>query len=483
MMLGSFDDVSASDIDPIDYSLIEERLNESQKLAVDSALTKKLTLVKGPPGSGKTTVIHEMILQLIDKGNYPILVVATSNLAIDNVAEKLMNGRKRVDMVRVPATLKDYPESHKLGPICLHNIVKKQLSIKDAELYERIIKEEFEELTPDEYTHLMSLSTSKGKAILGDAKVILSTVISAASSLLKTVENFPVVIMDEANFCSEPHSLVPLSVPGVNKLVLVGDEKQLGMNTTVKSFGFSFFEKALKLLPESKPIMLNVQYRMHPQISEFPRLRFYDDLLKDGVTRSDRHSKKIKYPVYFYDYGGKTAATEHKMKKKPKTKHHPMFRKKRKEGVEEEEEQEYSFVNYKEAALVTKIVNKLIFDLRIPPDRIGVISSYSCQRDVIMSMINFTSRVEERRKVMVATIDAFQGREKDIVVMSCVRSNPESRIGFMNNQRRMNVALTRAKYCMVLVGNALCLENSSSVWKEYIEYLDDRCLVFKLGES
>ncbi|GMG22023.1 unnamed protein product [Ambrosiozyma monospora] len=461
-----------------DYPLIGERLNYSQKLAVDSVLNQQFTLLKGPPGSGKTTTIHEMVLQLIARGEFPILVVATSNLAIDNVAEKLMNGHK-TNVVRVPALLKAYPPSHKLGSICLHNIIMDNLPPDKKRRYDWFINEEFENLTEDTYQDLMTSSRDVGGKILNNAQVVLTTCISAAGRMVKTVPRFPVVIMDEATQCSEPEVMVPLSVPGVTRIVLVGDEKQLSVMAKVKPLETSFFEKCLKLFPDTKPIMLDTQYRMHPQISEFPRIEFYKGMLKDGICAADRYDKDIKFPVYFYDYGGECAPMEDKMKKKPRIKN-IMMKKKKKDGESDERDEGFSLVNYSEAELITKIVYKLIFDFKISPNRIGIMSSYSCQRDLLISMIDFAGRVEEEDKVMVATIDAFQGREKDIIIMSCVRSNPRFSVGFMSDKRRMNVALTRAKYCLILVGNGLCLKNGDPVWRNYLDYLEDRGFGFKL---
>ncbi|GMG40593.1 unnamed protein product [Ambrosiozyma monospora] len=296
--------------------------------------------------------------------------------------------------------------------------------------------------------------------------------------MVKQVPKFPVVIMDEATQCSEPHAMVPLSAPGVEKIVLVGDEKQLSIMSKVKPLEFSFFEKCLRLLPDTKPIMLNTQYRMHPKISEFPRLKFYNGLLKNGISEADRYDRDIKFPVSFYDYGGTNAPMETKVKRQPKENNKEM-RKKRKGGDVEQQDGEFSLVNYTEAELVTKIVHRLIFEMEISPNRIGIMTSYSSQRDLLISMVDFAGDVEEDNKVMVATIDAFQGKEKDIIIMSCVRSNPQFRVGFMSDRRRMNVALTRAKYSLILVGNGRCLKNGDSVWRDYLNYLEEGGNVIK----
>ncbi|GMG55430.1 unnamed protein product [Ambrosiozyma monospora] len=157
-----------------DYPLIGEHLNESQKLAVDSALNQQFTLLKGPPGSGKTTTIHEMVLQLVAKGEFPILVVATSNLAVDNIAEKLMNGHK-TNIVRVPAALEDYPPSHKLGPICLHNLIMDKLQEAEKKKYKIFIKGQFQFLTEDAYYELLNSTKALGGGILNNAQVVLTT--------------------------------------------------------------------------------------------------------------------------------------------------------------------------------------------------------------------------------------------------------------------------------------------------------------------
>mmetsp|Transcript_5226 Transcript_5226/g.6576 ORF Transcript_5226/g.6576 Transcript_5226/m.6576 type:complete len:231 (+) Transcript_5226:2-694(+) len=216
---------------------------------------------------------------------------------------------------------------------------------------------------------------------------------------------------------------------------------------------------------------------MHPMSTEFPRNRFYGSLLKDGITAEDRILEGIpSNPVYFWDTCG--SAPEERVK------------------INFREDRGYTYSNRSEISYITKSVLKLIYDKGIPKSEIGIITPYRGQRDLISSILVKNDLINPEKDdihvevdrddiyneskpvtihtvsdIMIASIDAFQGREKDFLIMSCVRSNKENNIGFLGDERRLNVALTRAKYGLIIIGDVQCLREGNPLWKEYLDHL------------
>jgi regulator of nonsense transcripts 1 len=182
-----------------------------------------------------------------------------------------------------------------------------------------------------------------------------------------------------------------------------------------------------------RPIRLQVQYRMHPCLSEFPSNMFYEGTLQNGVTAPERLRKNVDFPWPVGDT--------------------PMFFHQNL-GTEEISSSGTSFLNRTEASNVEKMVTKF-FKSGVLPAQIGVITPYEGQRSYVASYMQLHGALKKDlyKEVEVASVDAFQGREKDYIILSCVRSNEHQGIGFLNDPRRLNVALTRAKYGVVILGN------------------------------
>ena len=229
--------------------------------------------------------------------------------------------------------------------------------------------------------------------------------------------------------------MIPL-VLGCKQAVLVGDHQQLGpviMNKKAARAGLtqSLFERLV--LIGNRPIRLQVQYRMHPCLSEFASNMFYEGTLQNGVTAPERLRKNVDFPWPVPDT--------------------PMFFYQNL-GQEEISSSGTSFLNRTEASNVEKIVTKF-FKSGVVPSQIGVITPYEGQRSYIVNYMQFNGSLKKDlyKEIEVASVDAFQGREKDYIILSCVRSNEHQGIGFLNDPRRLNVALTRAKYGVVILGN------------------------------
>jgi len=464
----------------------KDTFNDSQKVAMQSVLNNSITVLQGPPGTGKTSTIYEIILQLLDNLNtFPILVVAASNIAIDNIAEKLLEKHGR-SILRIVSNEKEpeYSRDHPLASICLHHKVYDGLPAQIQDLIKEM-KRPGSKISQTLYKKVLSAQIDYSDKLIALARVIFTTTVVAGGNQLKSVPKIPVVIMDEATQSSEPTTLIPLSVPGVEKFVFVGDQKQLSSFSQVPNLSLSLFERILLNGSYQTPHMLDTQYRMHPAISEFPRNKFYDGLLKDGITAENRQREGIPpNPVVFWDTCGKS----------PEMHVHSRFR----------EDSGLTYANAGEIKYIEKVLTNLIFEKSVKKADIGVITPYRGQRDKISSTLVKNELINPEKlevhveidrddffneskpitihtvsDIMIASIDAFQGREKDFLVMSCVRSNPNNKIGFLNDARRMNVALTRAKYGLILIGDVECLSKADPLWKEYLDALKERNLILR----
>lgn len=459
----------------------KDTFNESQKVAIQSVLNNSITVLQGPPGTGKTSTIYELILQLLDNLNvFPILVVAASNIAIDNIAEKLLPKHGK-SILRIVSNEKEpeYNREHPLASICLHHKVFDGLP---AHLQDTIreMRRPGSTISQNQYKKLMTEQIDYQQKLIGLARVIFTTTVVAGGNQLKSVPKLPVVIMDEATQSSEATTLIPLLMTGVNKFVFVGDQRQLSSFSQVPNLSLSLFERIILNGTYKTPHMLDTQYRMHPAISEFPRLKFYDGLLKDGITAQDRAKEGIpKNPVVFWDTEG--TAREGTVRTRFK------------------EDNGLTYANKGEVAYIEKVLTALVFEKRVPKSEIGVITPYRGQRDLISSTLQKNDLINPSKEevhvevdrddffneskpitihtvsdIMIASVDAFQGREKDFLVMSCVRSNENNKIGFLSDARRMNVALTRARYGLILIGDVECLSKSDALWREYIGTLQQK---------
>lgn len=269
---------------------------------------------------------------------------------------------------------------------------------------------------------------------------------------------FRAVVLDEATQAVEPEALIPL-VHGVKQLVLIGDHRQLGpviMSKPAAKAGLnqSLFERLINL--GLRPIRLQVQYRMHPCLSEFPSNSFYDGTLQNGVTAGERQRRHLDFPwpdpsvpMFFL---GCT-------------------------GVEEISSSGTSYLNRTEAGQCERIVTRFLRG-GILPSQIGVITPYDGQRAYIQQHMQLSGQLNKQLylEVEVASVDAFQGREKDYIILSCVRSNDHQGIGFLSDARRMNVALTRARYGLVILGNPRVL-GKHPLWYDLIMHFKNASLL------
>ncbi|KAL8196213.1 hypothetical protein R6Q57_025213 [Mikania cordata] len=431
-------------------------LNASQVFAVKSVLQRPISLIQGPPGTGKTVTSAALVYHMAKQGQGQVLVCAPSNVAVDQLAEKISaTGLKVVRLCAKSREAVSSPVEH----LTLHYQVRHLDTSEKSELHKlQQLKDEQGELSSSDEKKYKALKRATEREISQSADVICCTCVGAGDPRLANFR-FRQVLIDESTQSTEPECLIPL-VLGAKQVVLVGDHCQLGPVIMCKKaaragLAQSLFERLVLL--GVKPIRLQVQYRMHPSLSEFPSNNFYEGTLQNGVTINERQSTGIDFPwpvpnrpMFFYVQMGQ----------------------------EEISASGTSYLNRTEAANVEKIVTTFLRS-GVVPSQIGVITPYEGQRAYIVNYMSRNGALRQQlyKDIEVASVDSFQGREKDYIILSCVRSNEHQGIGFLNDPRRLNVALTRARYGIVILGNPKVL-SKQPLWNGLLtHYKEHECLV------
>jgi ATP-dependent RNA/DNA helicase IGHMBP2 len=420
-------------------------LNESQRAAVAFAsAARDVAIIHGPPGTGKTRTLVELIRQAVLKGRKAI-VCAPSNLGVDNLFERLLD--RGTNAVRIGHVARVLP---RLRDKCLSALVPKhrdvrrikKLRLEAAELFRKsdkstrgldrqarqALREEARELLAD----AREMESGIAQEIVDAAEVVCVTNTGINSDLLGA-RRFDLAIIDEACQCSEPSCWIPLL--RANRIVLAGDHCQLpptviSQEAAKEGFSVSMQERLVELYGTSVCKPLLVQYRMHEEIMRFSAAQFYDGKLEadasvaghrlcdlPGVSDDELTTNAVR----FIDTSGSSFE-------------------------EEREAAGSSLSNPEEAALAIKKAMDLIA-LGVLPEDIAVITPYTAQVRALRERM-------ENDAVEIGSIDGFQGREKEAVIISLVRSNPDHEIGFLRDTRRMNVALTRARRKLIVIGDS-----------------------------
>jgi regulator of nonsense transcripts 1 len=418
-------------------------LNESQIQAVAAVLQRPMSLIQGPPGTGKTVTCATLVYHLTKQNMGQVLVTAPSNVAVDQLTEKIAATGLRV--VRLASKTREAVSSS-VDHLCLHIMTPLAAGGDFTKL--QMLKNEVGELTDRDQKKYMALRTRTEREILQAADVICCTCVGAGDQRLKNFR-FRQVVIDEATQAIEAEALIPLTM-GAKQIVFVGDHCQLGpvvMCKTAAKSGLtqSLFERLV--LIGLRPNRLQVQYRMHPILSEFPSNMFYEGSLQNGVTELDRQLRHMS------GYAGKD---EFPWPNKSK----PMFFWSV-AGMEEISASGTSYLNRTEASYVEKIVTHLL-KMGVDSSQIGVITPYDGQKKYVQEHMRRSGSMAASvyENIEVNSVDAFQGREKEIMLVSCVRSSESQGIGFLSDPRRLNVALTRARVGLVLLGNPRVLSKN-----------------------
>ncbi len=434
-------------------------LDSSQKEAIENAALQRLTLIQGPPGTGKTHTAVHLLKAIIEMGRGPILACAESNVAVDNLLEGLLNIGVKAVRFGKPVKVRESLREVTLDALSAKHPKQDEIAFIQEEMDG--IKAKLNDLKGKErglahrdinknYREIRDLESRIINDVLSGAEVLCTTNIGAGHFTLQD-RKFPIVLIDEATQASEPSSLVPI-VKGARQLILVGDHRQLpptviSQNAEDGGLNIPLFER---LIDNGIPShMLTTQYRMHSTIREFPSARFYDNRLEDGCNDSERPpAAGFLWP----DWNKPVAFV-------------PVH------GSEIQDPTSSSKSNMDEAAMVVQIVNDLLAAGDLSPEDVGVISPYSGQVRLIRRL--FDEAVEG---LEIKSVDGYQGREKEIIVLSTVRSNTEGNVGFLSDYRRLNVALTRAKRGLIVIGDDRTLRNDST-WSSWLEWISDSNLM------
>lgn len=452
------------------YKVTIPKLNKSQNDALNLvASANDLAIIHGPPGTGKTTTIVHSIVQTL-KEEKQILVCAPSNAAVDLLVEKL--SEKGVNVLRVghPARVTEAVLKNTLDArVTLHN------SYKDIKMIRRETKEMFKQAKKykrnfgaeerrkrneffkearrlkDEVKQLIYYITN---SIIADAQVIATTMVGANNYQIKDLK-FKTVFIDEAAQGLEAATWLPIIK--AERVIFAGDHKQLP--PTIKSreaakngMEITLFEKAIKR--NSADVMLQEQYRMNEKIMNFSSNFFYDNQLIANENVKNWTIFENDKPIEFID----TAGTGFAEKTDPETK---------------------STLNPEEAELLFKHLKKYLENIENKDDlrgidAVGVISPYKAQVMFMQEYFeeNFDLPVLIKKKISINTIDSFQGQERDIIYISLVRSNEKNVIGFLADIRRMNVAMTRARKKLVIIGDSGTIAKND-FYNSFVDYIHE----------
>ncbi len=439
-------------------------LNEWQQSAVKSSLAAQdVALVHGPPGTGKTTVLVEIIRQHVARGER-VLATAPSNIAVDNILEKLIGTGLRVTRLGHPArTLESlrhgnlaaqieedpaYAEVKELDAYRERMIHRKsrhgrgitQLGHEERQLREREVARIWRQAR--------DLEAEIARHIVAGANVVLATHAGISKRYVKG--DFDLVVLDEASQASEPLSWVPLTI--ARKAIFAGDANQLPPTIYSKEAAeggltVTLFDRLKDLLPASAQTLLRVQYRMHEAIMRFPSQEFYEGkLIADesvathlaaelaGVSPSHLTSR----PVTFVDTAGA--------------------------GFDEVwNDMLESRENKGEADLAVKLLYELLGSGLKPKD-VAILTPYTAQAKLLKTLVHESG-------LEIGSVDGFQGREKEAIILSLVRSSESGQIGFLSDMRRLNVAITRARRCLIVVGDSATV-GRHPVYSRFVAYSD-----------
>lgn len=472
----------------------DKNLNKSQKSAIEHSLgCQNFFLIHGPFGTGKTRTLIELIYQEFQQEN-KILATAESNNAVDNILERLSE-YKEINITRLghPQRISKENIKFSLAYKVENHPLNKKIE-KEHKKFEELTKKRDENTKPtpryrrgySDVEILLNATKKQGgrgispskmvsmakwiesnkkvnevhgniekieKKIIADiikkSDVILATNSSAALEEIKDIF-FDVAIIDEASQTTIPSVLIPIAK--AHKFILAGDHKQLPPTVISKKASRlenTLFEKLIRFYPK-KSKLLNIQYRMNKELMEFPNKTFYEGKLKgfneyklkdildigklNNLNNLEKDLIASDKSLIFLD----TSEIENNEEKQLKD--------------------SKSIINKCEANIVLDILD-FFKSIGIKPEDIGVISPYLDQANLI----------KNKCEVEVKTVDGFQGREKEIIIISLVRSNNKNKIGFLKDLRRLNVSITRARRKLIIIGNSQTLK-SNQVYNQLINH-------------
>lgn len=393
----------------------------------------------------------------------PVLATSDSNIAVDNLAEGAQSCG--LNVVRVGRPEKITPQ---LDVVLLDSLVRKRQAAENDTLQDGSSSKNVSFHRDGNFDQLQSYEDYRAKMkIIKEADVICSTTVGTGSNLFSTV-NFGAILIDEAAQATELSALVPIVLRGADHLVLVGDHCQLPPSVAcfeaeIRGLSLSLFGRLAA--QGLRPFFLDTQFRMHPMIVAFSAQEFYHGKLKTGIDETERPPPQgFAWPRL--DAG---IAFVHV------------------EGPESSDGQSKS--NYNEVERVADILVEVLAASELSCADIGVVTPYSAQVKVLRQSLRggLIARLRARgvdplvwsttnargrtglQLLEIASVDAFQGREKELIIFSAVRSNRHGNMGFLSDQRRLNVMITRARRGLIVVGDMGTLK-ADDAWNRWLEW-------------
>ncbi|KAJ3108830.1 hypothetical protein HDU97_010102 [Phlyctochytrium planicorne] len=452
----SFEDAVPTPGDGVEFKAYDETLNPSQIEGVKLALrAKDVALIHGPPGTGKTQTVVELIRQLVGLGQR-VLVCGPSNTSVDTLVERLAKHRLNIARLGHPARVKKEVLDHALevrirtsdeGQLvtdvradldrALASIQKAKGKEKRREAYAEV-KALRGELRTRERTVLQT--------IVRNTQVVLCTLSGAASNKLRN-EKFDTLVIDEASQAIEAECWIPLlkaNKPTVKSLNPDHDKTTVKKkNPKVKSaftLELTLFDRLLSMYGENIKRLLNIQYRMNELIMKYPSKAMYNNSLiayegvKDHLLKDLPDMKpleELSWPILLID------TSDAGMLEAPEG-----------DGDDGAAFGAESLLNRGEADLVGKHVELLVKEGGVAPASIAIISPYAAQVRLLRSQLK-----EQYPDLEIGTVDSFQGGEREAIILTLVRSNDKNEIGFLQDNRRLNVAITRARRHLAVVAS------------------------------
>lgn len=443
-------------------------LNASQQQALKKVLeSQDVAFIHGPPGTGKTTTLVQAIRQTIREESQ-VLVCAPSNAAVDLLVDKLSEIGLEALRVGHPARVTEQSLSKTLDyRISMHANYKELRNLRKRMEQTRAMAFKFKRKygyhEKEQRRQLMQeVKLLKSDAdllefyivndLLQTMQAICCTLVGSSHPVLRG-KKFKTVFIDEAGQALEPACWIPLL--RAERVVFAGDHQQLpptikSIDAARRGLSRTLFEKGMERHPDQVS-MLQVQYRMHEKIMKFPSDYFYDGKLVAHETVRSRLLRPDHAPIEFID----TAGCGYDEKQDPET---------------------LSRMNAGEADLLIRHVERLVGDIGggiwlEEQISMGIITPYSAQVDQLRKLAEASEVLEPlHRLVAINTVDAFQGQERDVIAISFVRSNEKGEVGFLADIRRTNVAMTRARKKLIMIGDSATL-SAHPFYLALIEYV------------
>lgn len=434
-------------------------LNRTQEEAVNKVLhAKDVAIVHGPPGTGKTTTLVEAIYETLHRENQ-VLVCAQSNMAVDWISEKLVDRGVSVLRIGNPSRVNDkmllftYERRFEAHPD-----YPQLWSIRKAirELYSRSRKGAERESVRQKINSLKDRATELeiriNESLFAEARVIACTLVGSANRLLMG-QKYGTLFIDEAAQALEPACWIPIRK--ADRVILAGDHCQLPPTVKcLEALRAGLGDTLMQSIVRNKPgvvSLLKLQYRMNDEIMRFSSDWFYGGMLQSAPEVKYRSILDFDTPIEWVNT----------------------------EGMDCNEEfvgENYGRINKPEAELsvnqlkeyITRIGRTRFLEERID---VGLISPYKAQVQYLRQLLKRDAFFKPFRPLItVNTVDGFQGQERDVILISLVRANEEGQIGFLNDLRRMNVAITRARMKLIILGDASTL-TKHAFYKKLYEYI------------